>query len=195
MFLEDISAKIENKPNPALTGSRSVEQFLSTHQVKLNSLKSLVGNPPSPGVAYFIWTDKSFNAFTFIPYFIKEYGYIKELVISTYSINQRILDSFSRYINMGKIQSIILLLSETMKFRNPKVADQLAIYANTHKDIIRFHFGWNHSKITLLNCGDQFFTAEGSGNWSENSRHEQYVMINSQKVFEFRKNCIIHATE
>ena len=177
--------KVENNCSEKLS-----EQFLLMHERKIDSIKELVGKTPNSNEVYFLWTDKSFNAFTFIPYIIKEFGVIDELVISTYSINQRILDSFSRYINMGKISSISLLISETMKFRNPKVADQLSMYANNLKHILKYGYNWNHSKVTLLRTGEHHFVVEGSGNWSENSRNEQYVFLNSENVFNFRKKWI-----
>lgn len=59
---------------------------------------------------------------------------------------------------------------------------------------IHFHvkYAWNHSKVTLLRSSDNHFVIEGSGNFSDNSRHEQYIFLNSKKVFYFRKNWIMN---
>ena len=71
----------------------------------------------------------------------------------------------------------------------PKVMDNLKSLALQRQNI-NVNFSWNHSKITLMQCGENYFVVEGSGNWSENSRNEQYIFLNSQSVFDFRKKCI-----
>ena len=191
-FLEDFE-RVKNKQTGVVTDQSEVlvEKFMATHEYKLNSLKDLVGSPPAADQIYFLWTVKSFNAFTFIPYIIKEFGRIDELIVSTYAINQRILDSFSRYIRLGKVGQVSILISETLKTRMPAVADQLGIYAKQHQAFFSFGFNWNHSKVSLLRVGQQYFVAEGSGNWSENAKNEQYIFLQSKKVFNFRKQWIL----
>jgi hypothetical protein len=60
---------------------------------------------------------------------------------------------------------------------------------------IRVYYAWNHAKISLIRIGDQHFVVEGSGNWSENAQHEQYVFVNSKKIFDFRKNEILYGID
>ena len=71
----------------------TVERFEKMHCEKIHSIKQLVGRIPEPGEIFFLWTLNSFNAFTFITYVIKYYGKILDLTFSTYSINERILQS------------------------------------------------------------------------------------------------------
>lgn len=188
--LEEIASK-------AIDQSKSEihrDKFVSIHERKIESIKQLAGDLPGNGEIFFIWTDNSFNAFTFIPYVIKQCKTIERLIISTYSINARIVDALIRYVDMERILQADILISDSMKYRMPKVVDHLSSVILPRKEIIRVLYGWNHSKVTLMEAAGHHFLVEGSGNWSENSRNEQYIFMNSRAAFEFRANCIKHAT-
>jgi hypothetical protein len=166
-------------------------EFIDIHTQKIESLKQLAGRFPAENEIYFMWTSSSFNAFTFIPYMIKEFGMISELVLSTYSINRRIVDSLMRYIDNGKIKNVSILISDSIKYRIPRIYEHLEMLASHRKDIISIFYAWNHSKITLARSGSVHMIMEGSGNFSENAQYEQYIMTNSQKIYEFRRQCIL----
>lgn len=178
---------IEQSATPDPT-SGVADKFITIHENKIDSIKKIM-KLPEPGEIYFLWTENSFNAFTFIPFIIKQCKVIDRLIISTYSINQRIIESLMRYFHKGCIREIFILVSDSLKFRMPKVVDVMESLALAY-DNIKIKYSWNHSKITLMQCGDDHFVMEGSGNWSENSRYEQYIFLNNQKVFDFRKECI-----
>jgi hypothetical protein len=189
--LEDIKVKaVEQSKSEILR-----DKFVTLHERKIESIKQLAGDLPGNGEIFFIWTDNSFNAFTFIPYVIKQCKCIQNLIISTYSINARIVDSLVRYIDMGKILKVDILISDSMKYRMPKVVDHLSSMVTQRQQIINVSYGWNHSKITLMEAADNFYLVEGSGNWSENSRNEQYIFMNSRQAYEFRAKCIRNATD
>lgn len=166
------------------------ERFLQIHNARVESIKNLCGNFPSGSEIFFIWTLNSFNAFTFIPYIIKHVGIIDELIVSTYSINQRIIDAFINLIEKKKIAKAFIFISESIQHRQPKVFDYLNHTAKNYPEVIKIGYAWNHSKVTLIKSAGNHFVIEGSGNWSENSKHEQYIFLNSQKVYEFRAEWI-----
>ena len=170
-----------------------VEQFLLMHGQRIESIKKLLGRIPLEGEVFFLWTVNSFNAFTFIPYILKECGIIEELILSTYSINIRIIDALVRLIDSGMIKQVEIFISDSIKSRLPKVYDHLM--AVVENKPVRVIFTRNHSKIALIKTDDHFFNIEGSGNFSENAAHEQYVFLNSRKIYEFRKKEILYGIE
>lgn len=189
--LNDLKASAkEVKTKEAPRDHIAVESFLHAHEYKIESLKDLRGSLPSGSEIYFIFTVNSFNAFTIVPYLLKEYGKIEELILSSYSINSRILQSLIRLLESGKIEKIFILLSDSLKFRMPKVAEQLHALTSSGAFNLQVVYGWNHSKVTLAASQGNFYVFEGSGNWSENAALEQYVFLNSQSIYEFRKKCI-----
>ena len=190
--INHISSEIKGK-GPVQQSGIHVEKFLQVHVEKVESIKNLGGRFPRDGEIYFLWTVKSFNAFTFIPYIIHECGYIEELILSTYSINIRIIDALIRLVDLKKIGSVEIFISDSIRSRLPKVNDHLSALVKNYP--VRVTYCWNHSKITLIRTGSNYFCAEGSGNWGENAQHEQYIYLNSKTVFEFRKNEILNVTK
>ncbi len=168
-----------------------VEKFLQLHEFRINSIKELNGRRPQENDMYFLWTVHSFNAFTFIPYIIRECGVISELIISTFSISTRIIDALTLLIDRGLVLSFHITISESIRQRQTDIYDRLMILSEAKP--VTVLYSWNHSKISLIRAGDNYFDVEGSGNWGENAQHEQYVFLNSKSVFEFRKNEILHA--
>lgn len=165
-------------------------RFIEVHQHKIGGMKELMNRLPSPGEAFFLWTVNQFNAFSFIPYLIDNAKRIDELVISTYSINIRIIDSLSSFMRNGFIGSVYILISDSAKFRIPAVVDHLEQFRISFPQVT-VRYAWNHSKITLMRCCENDYVIEGSGNFSENARHEQYIFLNSKEIYEFRKRWIV----
>ena len=179
------------KPLPADSGSGLVlkERFLNLHLKKIESIKLLVGQPPVKDEVFCLWTLNSFNAFTFIPFMIKEHGKINELIISTYAISSRILNAFTNYIEKDLIAGIHITISDSIKYRQIKNFEELTLMQSRYPGFT-VSYGWNHSKITLIQNAQGYFVIEGSGNYSENAQHEQYMFMNSQPLYMFRKACI-----
>lgn len=185
--LQDISKKQNNDPGDKSAIRR--DNYLKMHEFKVKSLKELCGRLPNTGEFFAIWTLKSFNAFTFIPYMLSVNGIIDYLTLSTYSINIRIIDSLVKKVDQGKIKHVKIFISDSIKYRSPKVVDHLMSYVNS-RDNITVHYAWNHSKITCIESKGEYFHVEGSGNWSENAQFEQYLFFNYKPLYDFRLKCI-----
>jgi hypothetical protein len=189
--LSDIQPKeLEEQPVDQSDRSEVLRtKFVQKHCEKVASLKNLMGSYPMPEEAFFLYTLKSFNAFTFIVYIIKNVGVIDELTFSTYSLNERILNSLVKWYDKNQIKQINLSISDSIRHRMPKVYDQLEIHRKARR--FQVNYCWNHSKVTLISSVGNHFVIEGSGNFSENAMHEQYIFMNDQQVFEFRKHCLM----
>lgn len=181
-------SNITSAVEPAEQSSQMVEKFYRMHIERVESLKKLVHLPEENEIT-FLWTLKSFNAFTFIPFCISHFGHIDELYLSTYTVNRRIADALIREYDKGTISRVNIFVSDSIKFRMPAVVDHLQAQLLTRPGIT-VQFAWNHSKITCARCRENYFVLEGSGNWSENAQFEQYVLINSRNIYEFRKENI-----
>ncbi len=192
-MLFDVSEITVDSLTPEEKSGAIAVQFLKLHGERIESIKHLSNRFPRDGEAVCLWTVNSFNAFTFIPYIIKECGIIEELIISTYSINIRIIDALVKLIDSGKIKQVEIFISDSIRSMNAKVHDHLMAF--TENKPVRIIFAWNHSKIALIKTADHYFDVEGSGNWGENAKHEQYVFFNSRTIYEFRKNEILYGIE
>lgn len=160
-------------------------KFDAIHEQRVESIKLLAGRLPEENEIFFIETTRSFNAFTFIVYLIKTAGRIENLFIATYSINQRILSSLSNRISKDEIGAVKLYIAESIKYRMPKVNDQLILMQQEMKNF-RVEYAWTHKKVITAKIDENYFVVEGSGNFSENSREEQYVFLKSKNIYEFK---------
>lgn len=164
--------------------------YLTLHESKVDGLHQLCNRLPNPGELMMLWTLKQFNAFTFIPYTIGQTGTIEELIISTYSISTKTIDSLMALIDSGKIKHLHITISDSVKFRIPRVVDHLNNLLQHRSHQISLLYGWNHSKVMLMRTATGYYVVEGSGNFTENAQHEQYIFINSEDAWHFRKACI-----
>ena len=162
------------------------ETFYKVHCEKINSIKNLITRLPDIGEIFLLSTLNSFNAFTFVPFIIKNCGVIDELIITTYSINIRIIDALIKQIDLGNIRKVDLLISYSLKARLPKVYDHLSALETNRKNVT-VNYSWNHSKVTLIRSQHNYYIVEGSGNFSENAQFEQYIFLNNETVYRFRK--------
>lgn len=174
-------------PTPIDKSRAKSIRFEEAHLRRIENIKNLCGELPSGNEIFFLWTCKSFNAFTFIPYVIKYSGLIEELCFSTYSINSRIVEALIRWYDKGVILSVTIYIADSIKYRMPDVVTLLEEQAKQRQ--IEIIYAWNHSKVQLLKSGVNYFVVEGSGNFSENAANEQYIFLNSRKVYEFRRDC------
>lgn len=162
------------------------DSFENEMTFKVKSLKQLLGRLPDDNEIFFIETQKSFTAFTFIVHVLKTAKHIHHLYIATYSTNDRILNALMRYKNQGQIDSVHIHISETIKFRMPEIYNRLLQLADDNS--IELSFAWSHKKVTCMDTDLGCFVVEGSGNYGENALEEQYIFLKSKKIYEFRCN-------
>lgn len=172
--------------NERINARMHAHRFERMHAVKLENIKQLCGRLPEENECFFIETTKSFNAFTFIVYLIRHAGHIEQLFIATYSINDRIINSLLKWKEKGLIDNVCIEISESIKFRMPKVSMRLDDLQS--KGIISVIYEWTHRKVTCVKTPVGYFEIEGSGNYGENALKEQYLFCKSKEIYEFRNN-------
>lgn len=172
--------------NERINARMHIHRFERMHGIKLENLKQLCGRLPDENECFFIETTKSFNAFTFIVYLIRNTGYIENLFIATYSINDRIINSLLKWKEKGLIGSVCLEISDSIRFRMPKVSMRLDDLHS--KGEISVIYEWTHRKVTCVKTPVGYFEIEGSGNYGENALKEQYLFCKSKEIYEFRNN-------
>ena len=174
-------------PTSEASGS-FVSKYLAAHYQKIAKLEEDLKRLPEEEEIFFLQSDNSFNAFTFIPWICKQTT-IKHLYVTTYSINKRVITALMELHRQGFVDKITLLVSDTMLRRNPVTADLLAS-ANKEYANLTVLFAWVHAKVALIETENAKYVIEGSGNWSENAYYEQYLFANCASLFAFRKKLI-----
>ena len=167
------------------SSSAFTSKFLNVQTHMVNNLPEDLSRLPDPGEIFFMQTMSSFNAFTFVE-LISRLQFIEELYATTYSVSLSVLEALQEMQNAGRIGRIKLLISDSMRQRNPRICDALNSWAETDGNVTII-YTWNHSKITLAKTEFGNFCIEGSGNWSKNAQYEQYIFTNDADVMDLRK--------
>lgn len=166
-------------------------KYLLAHYAKLRNLNTDLKRLPEKEEFFFLQTETSFNAFTFIQA-VAEKQSVRHLSAVTYSINKRVVEGLMELHDAGKIERITLCVSDSLIKRNPTTVDVLAGYAKSRANV-KILFAWVHAKVAMMETKSAHYVVEGSGNWSENAHYEQYVFANSRGLLEFRKELIENA--
>lgn len=184
--------------NSVKTSGSFLSKYLLAHYQKLQSVKQDITRLPERDEYFFLQSDNSFNAFTFIPVVLEQQS-AKHLMATTYSINKRVINALVELHKNGLVDQITLLVSDTLLRRNPLTTDLLAAVNREYANI-NVLFAWVHAKVCLIETNvpkngtgiskkdtkSNHYVIEGSGNWSENAYYEQYLFANSANLFTFR---------
>lgn len=179
---------LKNYSSPGPTNPKSEKwesRYLLSHYEKVAKLEEDLLRLPSEEEFFFLQTDNSFNAFTFIPMICKAHS-IKELYACTYSISRRVIEALIELYDSGIVEQITLMISDSMIKRNPVTIDNLMAMAKERANFT-VNYAWIHAKVCILKTEVAHYVIEGSGNWSENAHYEQYIFANSKGLYEFRK--------
>ena len=162
-----------------------ISKYLLAHYQKVSSVKKDLKRLPEAEEFFFLQSDNSFNAFTFIPVVLENQS-ARHLMATTYSINKQVINALVELHKTGKVDKITLCVSDTMLRRNPVTTDLLAAISREHANI-NVLFSWVHAKVCLIETDSAHYVIEGSGNWSENAYYEQYMFAKSANLFAFRE--------
>lgn len=188
MFKLDISQSNKN----AINKEHSIHDSLSykidnAEFAEVNSFMEI--GFPEPENMLFLFSLKQFNAFYILIAALKKFGSIDEVILSSYNVSRKIALSFADLHASGKIKKLSIYASDSSKSMFQRSYETL-LEINAKYENIDVNFVWNHSKICLFRCNDNYFVCEGSGNFSSNARYEQYLLTNKKNIYEFRRNNI-----
>lgn len=168
-----------------------VSKYLAAHYNMIKSLDKDIKQLPLPEEFFFLQSDTSFNAFTFIP-LIGQKETIEELYASTYSISRKVIDALIILYDKGIIKQLTIMISDSLIKRNPATIDHLEALANSRPGF-KVNYAWVHAKVCAIQTSENYYVVEGSGNWAENAHYEQYLLANSKALFDFRKKLFTEA--
>lgn len=162
-----------------------ISKYLLAHYEKIKNLDKDLKRLPTSEEFFFLQSDVSFNAFTFIP-LVGKHEAIKELYASTYSISRKVVDALIQLHDQGIVEKIVLMVSDSLIKRNPATINYIKALVSSRANV-EVTFSWVHAKVCILKTKENYYVIEGSGNWAANAQYEQYLFANSQGLYDFRK--------
>jgi len=164
-----------------------IQKDLMKQNMKIGMFKNVIPKIEK-GYIYNLVTTKIINPYTMVLSCL-EFGNIKHLYISTYSINTKAVEIFTNLLGEGSIEELTLLINCNMKFQ---MQGKEVVLLEAEKKYKNFHLLKKrvHAKVTLIEVADKNIVISGSGNYSENPKIEQYTICDDKDLLEFHKSWI-----
>jgi hypothetical protein len=137
--------------------------------------------------SYELITNGQSNAGGFYEVIRDKWESVDELLLATWIINRQYVEMIKADLDSGKLKKVIFIISNRMAQLGHHKGNfnLLKSYSNNTNFILRVVN--SHSKTFSMTNGKDYIVVEGSGNWSENPRIENYRISNSKSGHEFRK--------
>jgi hypothetical protein len=157
---------------------------------KADTFKDIIGSEIEKDVQYRFVSTKSFNPLNVLKFVDNTYE-IEEIFLVVYRMNLKAVNFFKNFIDERKIPTIILLSSffkENKKYE--RWCKELIDFAS-ESGLVEIKFKHTHAKIFICKTKcKKNIVFEGSGNFSDNARIEQYLFENNELTYNFHKKWI-----
>lgn len=144
------------------------------------------GGFPEPGELVRLTTFADINALTILLRSVDVFGSV-DLVLASYSINQRAILALRQLLADGGITRATILGSDTITWRDPQRIREMHETADLFPDTVRFVVADNHAKVMCFHGThdgeDHWIVCTGSANLASNARIEDYVLTNSEEGY------------
>lgn len=147
---------------------------------------------PAIGEQVRIRTQVSLNMLALLLKVIRSHGEAQSVTIATYSFETSSLNALLEIFEAGKISELSLFLSDSTSFRYKNFGEiERKILSLKKKGFnVRLAFATTHLKITLIQCGENYYQIEGSMNYSINNLCEQVSIENCKETYDYDFNLI-----
>lgn len=140
---------------------------------------------PKPGETLHVISDAKYDFFMVILEAVNLLGVVNEFYGSTWTMARHNVLDLLQYIDDGKIKNTTILTGTY--FKNRETAVYSTLIQGLAKRGARFKAFINHTKIVLLNKGDDYIVFEGSANFTANPRLENYIICNDKELYDFHR--------
>lgn len=141
---------------------------------------------PEPGESIHIVSNGRFDYWNFCPVILSKTAKpARSFYGSTWTMNRaNVLDLLGLY-DAGKITAVSILTGTYFKRRESSVCNTLVEGLLSRGQ--RYRAFQNHAKVMLLEMPPDYFSIEGSANFTANPRLEQTVISNERSLWEFHR--------
>lgn len=113
---------------------------------------------------------------------------LNELYLSTWIINRQNIDMICDDIDSGKLKKLYFVVSTRLKQLKKSNYAYLIEQYKKRQDKIKLKVCNSHAKTFSISTENgNYYTVTGSGNWTENPRIENYIILNDKQAFNHNK--------
>lgn len=185
------SDKMTKVKKPSKSGGRERSKIVrqeSRNNMAFNAIDRL---PSENEVMSFVSMGMS-DAGSFLNVVVSHFGHVEEANICTWTISKKNIDRILEFVDNGKIKKLNFLINDgLLKTNSTKtIYAYLRLQFDKRSDEIKYAVANCHAKIQCYKTKDKTITISGSGNWSENPRIENYILIGGKKTYNFNAEWI-----
>jgi len=181
------------KPTNKGFKNRKTKSFLQKHMLTVRNAAEIMGFMPGANDVVIIQTLNAFSAFDYVVYMQQRFGSIDELIISSYNMSGRVIETFAGMVVDGTIKKADIIINAKYKEAQADKAKFEEIITLSRKNPnIQLHFKQNHTKNILIRIGFKHFVWFGSGNSASNAEMEDYIWMMDTDIFNFKKNFLLN---
>jgi nitrate reductase beta subunit len=159
-----------------------------------NALMSDFGGLPTENKYFAIKTNGTSDCGSIFSYILKEWEEITEMYLATWTISKQNIKRIEEAVSTGKLKSLTLVFSSTLKPANPALYASLVGSLKNFENVKLKEIN-SHAKTFSVTNGVDFITVSGSANWSENPRIENFLILNDKNLFEHHKDWMSELTD
>ena len=159
------------------------KKFVVRNENAADLIKS-AGGLPGPGEMIAIKTNGQSDVGGFFSAILDVWGQAECLYLATWIISRQNVDRLLNEIDSGRLANLRFLMSIRMQKISSKAVYAKMVLEFKKRERIVFRTANSHAKTFSITNGTDFLTVSGSGNWSENPRIENNLIINSEKLYK-----------
>ena len=187
--LDLLGEPIDLMPDPAFQagarahrreGKKRIENTL-----KLERFADQIPPLPDPGWTYHVLVDGSFDFWTWVPGIVHELGTAEQFYGATWAMNGRNVQELLSLMDAGKLKEVAMITGRF--FKRVRIAAYIHMVEGLKKRGGRYVIFRNHAKIILIHKRPHWITVEGSANFTDNPRLEQYTVTNDWGLYAFHR--------
>lgn len=152
------------------------------------------GGLPTENEYFAIKTNGTSDCGSIFSYILKEWEEINEMYLATWTISKQNIKRIEEAVLTGKLKSLTLVFSSTLKPANPALYASLVGSLKNFENVKLKEIN-SHAKTFSVTNGKDFITVSGSANWSENPRIENFLILNDKNLFEHHKDWMSELTD
>jgi len=191
--ISDIGKEISTKykPENPKTGKPITPKQRAKRAMRKENAKQIIadiGGIPKINESFDILANGQSNAGGFYEVIRDTWGKVDCLCVATWMINRQYIDQLTEDLDSGKLKKLVFVISNRMSQLGKGHAPNFNRMKQKFSELDNVHFRVinSHAKTYCMTNGKDYITVDGSGNWSENPRIENYTITNSKEKYLFR---------
>lgn len=178
--------KIKKIKGDSISNKSELKSLARQLNRDINCLEAIELFPKENEICSFVSKGMS-DAGSFLYAINEKLGVIEELTICTWTISKNNIKRLLDYVDEGKVLKLNFLINDGMLNTNSTkpIYAFMRLEFDQRKDKIKYSVVNSHAKIQMYKVAENYLTISGSGNWSENPRIENYIIIGGKNSYDF----------